>query len=41
VVDIEKENRLSKIISLYSKGHTESEIAERVGVDQSIVSRDL
>lgn len=41
VVHIEKENRLSKIISLYSKGHTESEIAERVGVDQSIVSRDL
>jgi transcriptional regulator with XRE-family HTH domain len=41
VIDIEKENRLSKIISLYSKGHTQSEIAERVGIDQSTVSRDL
>jgi hypothetical protein len=41
VIDIEKENRLSKIISLYSKGHTQSEIAEIVGVDQSTVSRDL
>jgi transcriptional regulator with XRE-family HTH domain len=41
VTDIEKENRLSKIISLYSKGHTQSEIAERVGIDQSTVSRDL
>jgi transcriptional regulator with XRE-family HTH domain len=41
VIDIEKENRLSKIISLYSKGFTQSEIAERAGVDQSTVSRDL
>ena len=41
MTDIEKENRLSKIISLYSKGHTQSEIAERVGIDQSTVSRDL
>lgn len=26
---------------MYSKGYTQSEIAERVGVDQSTVSRDL
>ena len=26
-IDVEKENRLSKIISLYSRGQTQSEIA--------------
>ena len=41
VLDIEKENRLSKIISLYSKGLTQAEIAQDLGVDQSTVSRDL
>lgn len=41
VLDIEKENRLSKIISLYSKGLTQAEIAQELGVDQSTVSRDL
>jgi predicted transcriptional regulator len=40
-VDIEKENRLSKIISLYSRGRTQSEIAKELGVDQSTISRDL
>jgi DNA-binding NarL/FixJ family response regulator len=40
-IDIEKENRLSKIISLYSKGLTQSEIAQEIGVDQSTISRDL
>src|ERR671918_624123 len=40
-VDIEKENRLSKIISLYSVGRTQSEIAKALGVDQSTISRDL
>ena len=39
--DIEKENRLSKIISLYSRGRTQSEIAKELGVDQSTISRDL
>jgi DNA-binding NarL/FixJ family response regulator len=34
-IDIEKENRLSKIISLYSRGQTQSEIAKELGVDQS------
>jgi predicted transcriptional regulator len=41
VLDIEKENRLSRIISLYSKGLTQAEIAPELGVDQSTVSRDL
>jgi DNA invertase Pin-like site-specific DNA recombinase len=39
-IDIEKENRLSKIISLYSRGRTQSEIAKELGVDQSTISRD-
>lgn len=41
VINIEKENRLSRIISLYSKGLTQSEIASELSVDQSTVSRDL
>ncbi len=40
-LDIDKENRLSKIISLYSKGFSQDEIAARLGVNQSTVSRDL
>ena len=40
-IDIEKENRLSKIISLYSRGRTQSEIAKELGVDQPTISRDL
>jgi hypothetical protein len=40
-IDIEKENRLAKIISLSSKGLTQSEIAQEIGVDQSTISRDL
>jgi predicted DNA-binding transcriptional regulator YafY len=41
VIDVEKENRLAKIISLSSKGLTQSEIAQEIGVDQSTISRDL
>src|SRR5215216_925030 len=41
ILDIEKENRLSRIISLYSKGLTQSEIAQELHVDQSTISRDL
>ena len=41
VLDIEKENRLSKVISLNSKGLAQAEIAQELGVDQSTVSRDL
>jgi transcriptional regulator with XRE-family HTH domain len=40
-IDIEKENRLSKVISLFSKGLTQSEIAQELDVDQSTISRDL
>jgi len=40
-LEIARENRLSKIISLYSKGLTQSEIAEKMKVNQSTVSRDL
>jgi hypothetical protein len=32
VLDIEKENRLSKVISLNSKGLTQAEIAQELGV---------
>ena len=40
-MEIEKENRLSKIISLNSKGLSQDEIAREMGVNQSTVSRDL
>jgi transcriptional regulator with XRE-family HTH domain len=40
-LDIKKENRLSKVISLYSKGLSQEEIAQELNVDQSTVSRDL
>ena len=41
VIDIERENRLSKVISLYSNGLNQEEIAQELHVDQSTVSRDL
>jgi DNA-binding NarL/FixJ family response regulator len=41
VLDIERENRLSKVTSLYSKGLNQEEIALELHVDQSTVSRDL
>jgi DNA-binding NarL/FixJ family response regulator len=41
VIDIEKQNRLSKVISMYSKGLNQEEIALELHVDQSTVSRDL
>ena len=41
VIDIEKQNRLSKVISLYSKGLNQEEIAEEPHVDQSTVCRDI
>ena len=41
VLDIERENRLSNVISLYSKGLDQEEIARELHVDQSTVSRDL
>jgi transcriptional regulator with XRE-family HTH domain len=39
--DLEQENRRAKVLALHSKGLTQLEIAERLGVDQSTVSRDL
>ncbi|MGB6674609.1 MAG: ECF-type sigma factor [Candidatus Nitrosopolaris sp.] len=41
MLDIERENRLSKVISLFSKGLNQEEIAHELHVDQSTVSRDL
>ena len=41
IIDIERENRLSKVISLFSKGLNQEEIARELRVDQSTVSRDL
>jgi len=40
-LDLARENRLSQIIALYSKGLTQSEIAEKMQVNQSTISRDL
>jgi IS30 family transposase len=40
-VDLEQQNRRSKVLALHSKGLTQLEIAEQLGVDQSTVSRDL
>jgi hypothetical protein len=41
VIDIEKQNRLSKVISLHSKGLNQEEIAQELFIDQSTVCRDL
>jgi len=41
VLDMERENRLAKVISLFSKGLNQEEIALELHVDQSTVSRDL
>jgi hypothetical protein len=41
VLDIERENRLSKVLSLHSKGLNQEEIAIELCIDQSTVSRDL
>lgn len=40
-VGIEVEGRRAKVIALYSKGLSQDEIAEKLGVNQSTVSRDL
>ena len=41
VIDIEKQNRLSKVISMYRKGLNQEEIARELYIDQSTVCRDL
>src|SRR5215217_5624550 len=40
-LDFSFENRLAQIIGLLSKGLTQQEIAHRIGVHQSTISRDL
>src|SRR5918994_7635012 len=39
--DLQQEYRRSRILALYSKNLTQSEIAQELKVDQSTVSRDL
>jgi hypothetical protein len=39
--DREQENRRAKVLAFHSKGLTQFEIADHLGVDQSTVSRDL
>ena len=41
VIDIERENRLSRVISLYNKGLNQEEVAQELHVDQSTLSRNL
>lgn len=38
---IEHENRLAKVLAFHSNGFSQSEIAQKLNVDQSTVSRDL
>lgn len=40
-VDIEHQNRLAKVLTLHSKGFSQSEIAKKINVNQSTISRDL
>lgn len=40
-LDFSYENRLAKIIALLSKGLTQQEIAEQLGIHQSTISRDI
>jgi hypothetical protein len=40
-LDFTRDNRLSQIISLYSKGLTQFEISQQLNVNQSTISRDL
>lgn len=39
--DTEHQNRLVKVLTLHSKGFSQSEIAKKLNVNQSTVSRDL
>jgi transcriptional regulator len=39
--DIEHQDRLVKVLTLHSKGFSQSEIAKKLNVNQSTVSRDL
>jgi len=39
--DIEHQDRLVKVLTLHSKGFSQSEIAKKLNVNQSTVSRDI
>jgi DNA-binding NarL/FixJ family response regulator len=41
IVTFEQEVRRSRVIGLHSKGLTQTEIAQKLGVDQSTISDDL
>jgi hypothetical protein len=40
-IDFDQENRLSQVIALYTKGLTQIEISQQLGINQSTVSRDF
>lgn len=40
-MNIDRENRLSRMITQFSKGLPQTEIASELSIDQSTVSRDL
>jgi DNA-binding CsgD family transcriptional regulator len=40
-IDLEQENRRSRVLALCSKNLTQFEIAQELKVDQSTISRDL
>ena len=39
--DLEHQDRLSKVLMCHSKGYSQSEIARKLNVNQSTVSRDI
>jgi len=40
IEDVEHQDRLAKVLLYHSKGFTQSEIARKLNVNQSTVSRD-
>jgi len=39
--DLEHQDRLAKVLMFHSKGYSQSEIAHKLNVNQSTVSRDI
>jgi DNA-binding transcriptional regulator LsrR (DeoR family) len=39
--DLERQDRLSKVLMLHSRGYSQSEIARKLNVNQYTVSRDI
>ena len=39
--DLEHQDRLSKVLMFHSRGYSQSEIARKLNVNQSTVSRDI